>query len=330
VIDEAPDIKCFRLARPDGFAFTAGQFLTVRVRADGRELVRCYSISSAPSASGYLEIGVKRQGLVSKTLHATLRPGSLLPVKAPAGAFVYPTADHRPLLLIAGGIGITPLISMVRHAIAEDPTREVTLLYSAQTEQGLAFRDELRSVARRHPHVRVVFAVTRGASAADVFPGRIDESLIQATVPDVTRAIAMICGPAAMIDAMRGLLGGLGLAPAQIRSEVFEQAVAAASGLHRAGGSELPAGAGASHRIQCARSGAAVRAEAGQTLLEAAEAGGVDIDSLCRSGVCGTCRTRVIEGDAECDSTILDDAERKDGYVLACVTHLRSDCVVEI
>jgi ferredoxin-NADP reductase len=324
VIDEAPDIRSFRLARPDGFEFTAGQFLTVRVRIDGREHARCYSISSAPSTRGFVEITVKRQGLVSNTLHSMLRPGSSVHVKAPAGVFVYPAGDDRPLLLLGGGIGITPLLSMLRHALHAEPRRAVTLIYSAQQEDGLAFRDELKALARRHPQFCLIFAVTRGAPSPGIFPGRIDETLIQTMAPHVASAISLICGPQAMIDATSALLARLGVPAAQIRSEVFQAAVAASAG-------KAPAPADThAHQMQCARSGATVQVAAGQTLLEAAEAGGVAIDSICRSGVCGTCRTRVIDGDVPCESAGLDDADREDGYVLACVARPRSDCTVEV
>jgi ferredoxin-NADP reductase len=144
VFDETPDVRTFRMARPEGFEFKAGQFLTIRVRADGKEHVRCYSISSPPDARGHLEITVKRIGLVSGALHATVRPGSMLSVRPPGGAFVYPTGEDRPLVLIAGGVGITPLMSMLRHAIDAEPWRPVTLFYSVRTVEDIAFRDELR------------------------------------------------------------------------------------------------------------------------------------------------------------------------------------------
>ena len=143
VLEESPTIRTFRLARPAPFTFDAGQFLTVRVQVDGQAHVRCYSISSAPEATGYLEISVKRQGLVSGMLHATLRPGSSLLVKPPAGRFTYPAGDDRPVALVAGGVGITPLISMLRHGVAADPGRPITLLYSARGRRELVFWDEL-------------------------------------------------------------------------------------------------------------------------------------------------------------------------------------------
>jgi ferredoxin-NADP reductase len=326
VLDEAPDIRTFRFARPDGFDFTAGQFLAVRVRIDGREHVRCYSISSAPEARGYLEISVKRQGLVSNMLHATVRPGAQVHLKAPAGAFRYPSADDRPIVLLAGGVGITPLISMLRHATQTEPQRSVTLVYSAQTEEQLAFRDEIRLLARRHPHLRVFFAASRGSGLSDVYPGRIDDALLGAAIPDPAHTIAMICGPQPMIDRMRELLLARGMPPGQVRSEAFEAAVAVAAS------PDTPApaaGAGPAHDVTCDRSRKTLRVAPGQSLLDAAEAAGVTIESLCRSGVCGTCRTRVVSGEMHCASSMLDDADRQNGFVLACVSHPQTNCVIE-
>lgn len=328
VLPESTDIKTFRLARPEGFDFTPGQFLTLRVRADGKDVVRCYSISSPPAARGYLEISVRRQGLVSNALHAMARPGSMLSVRAPAGAFVYPGGDDRPIVLLAGGIGITPLISMLRHALMAEPTRPVTLLYSAREVGEFAFRDELLTLARRHEDLRLVFAVTRGEAPPDVHRGRIDATLLAATVPDLQHAISMICGPQAMIDDLTSTLLQLGVPAEQVRSERFEAAVAASAG--RPAAAEPVAAAGEAFQMRERRSARTVPVSRGQTLLDAAEANGLDIPSLCRAGVCGTCRTRVVEGDVRCDGGVLDEADRESGYVLACVASPRSHCVIEV
>ena len=329
VFEETPDIRTFRIARPDKFDFVAGQFLPVRVKADGRDHVRCYSISSSPSARGYLEISVKRQGLVSGTLHTILRPGAPLSVRSPGGSFTYPAGDDRPLVLVAGGIGITPLLSMLRHAVEAEPSRRVTLLYSAATEEAFAFRADIQAILRRHPQARAFFAVTQGAGSPEFYAGRIDKALVRAAVPDLANAIAMVCGPQPMIDGIRQLLASLGMPEPQIRFERFEAAVAAAAAPTAQAPAVRPAG-GAAHDVTCAKSQTAVRAGRGQTLLEAAESGGVPIDSLCRSGICGTCRTRVLEGDVTCDSTLLDESDRAAGHVLACVARVQSDCVVDL
>jgi ferredoxin-NADP reductase len=186
-VDETPTIKTIRVARPDGFTFEAGQFMPVRVRVAGQELTRCYSISSAPSTKGYLEISVRRQGTVSNALHATARPGSVLSIRQPAGAFMFPATDDRPLLLLGGGVGVTPLMSMLRHSLATTPTRPVTLIYSAHSEDDFAFRDELECLARRHPQFHLQLA-SAGARTPRVYPGRIDADLVRTTVSSLTQS----------------------------------------------------------------------------------------------------------------------------------------------
>ena len=327
VFEETPDVRTFRMAKPEGFEFKAGQFLTVRVRADGKEHVRCYSISSPPGAQGHLEITVKRIGLVSGALHATIRPGSMLSVRAPAGAFVYPAGEDRPLVLVAGGVGITPLMSMLRHAIDAEPTRPVTLLYSVRTVEDIAFRDELVLLNRRHAQCRVFFAITDGPAGPGLFPGRIDRELLTTMVPDVAHAICLLCGPPPILDSMKGLLASLGVPDAQIAHEVFQAAVAA-GGAAAAPAPEV-AQADASHQVRFDRSGLSTQIGSAQTMLEAAEGCRAEIPSLCRVGVCGTCRTRVLRGEVHCTSQVLDAQDREEGFVLPCVTHVLSDCTVD-
>lgn len=331
VISETPDIRTFRIARPEGVEFSPGQFIAVRVRAEGKEHVRCYSVSSAPASRGYLEISVKRIGLVSGTLHATLRPGSMLSIKAPAGAFVYPGGEDRPLVLIAGGVGITPLMSMLRHAVHTEPTRPVSLFYSVKTEADVAFREELTFLGNRHPQLRVILSVTGSTPPPQAVPGRINETLIARTIPDIADASCFLCGPPPMIESITGLLQALGVARHQIHFEVFNPAVAVAAGLPSEETAAAPAGAAPSAAFEATfeRSGVTARLSGRQTLLEAAEACHASIPSLCRAGVCGTCRTRVLEGEVDCQSSMLDDQDRSDGFVLACVSRLRSDCRVD-
>jgi ferredoxin-NADP reductase len=330
VLEEAEDIKTFRLARPAGFDFVAGQFVTVRVSIAGHPHVRCYSISSSPDTRAYLEISVRRQGLVSTTLHATARSGALLTIGQPAGQFVYPREDDRPLALIAGGIGVTPLLSMLRHAISSDPTRPVSLLYSVRHPAGAAFVNELRVIAERHPQVRIGLTVSDGQPAGAWRAGRIDMSMVRQYVAHPPHTVFCICGPTPMMDAMRQMLLGEGVAAEQIRSERFDTAVAATQLNVRP--TPRPAstrGARESYEVTFATSGRTGTATASQTLLDVAEAAGIAIPSSCRSGVCQACRTRLCEGDADCQSSILDPGDREAGFVLPCVTWATSDCVLE-
>jgi len=334
VIDETSDIRTFRLRRPEGLVFAAGQFLNVRVNVDGKPLVRCYSISSAPEAGGYLEISVKRQGVVSNLLHATIRPGSVVTIKGAAGQFRYPEGDDRPLVLLAGGVGITPLMSMLRHAVAGDPARPVTLFLSARTERDIPFHDELLSIRGRHPQVQLCLRVSRAAAAPGLSAGRIDADCIRRHVSDPANSIFMLCGPLAMIDDVRTILRGLGVRPQDVRAEAFEAAVAA-SHEREALAPVVPIGAAGSRstapvRLTLAVSGRDVPVARGQSLLDACEAAGADIPSSCRSGMCLTCRTRLLEGQVECASDSLDAEERAAGYILPCVSWPKSDCVIEV
>lgn len=327
VFDETPDIRTFRMGRPEGFTFKAGQFVAIRVRADGREYVRCYSVSSSPAARGHLEISVKRLGVVSGALHATVRPGSMMSVKAPVGAFVYPAGEDRPIVLIAGGVGITPLMSMLRHAVDEEPMRPVTLFYSAKTQEDIAFYDELRLLNRRHAQVRVCFAITDGEAPRECFPGHINEALLTAIAPDLAHASCFVCGPPPMIEAMTAALTSVGVPRGQVHFEIFKAAVAASAG--RPAEEEGEAPMPTAHRARFERSGITAPVDPDQTLLEAADAAGAAIPSLCRAGVCGTCRTRVTSGKVDCASQTLDAQDRADGFVLPCVTRVKSDCTVD-
>jgi ferredoxin-NADP reductase len=338
VFDETSDIRTFRLGRPQGFDFRPGQFLTVRLQIEGRPVSRCYSIRSSPGSRGYLEISVKRQGLVSSTLHAAVRPGSLLSIRTPAGAFVYPDGDDRPLVLVSGGVGCTPMISMLRHAVACEPSRAVVYLFSAKTEQDIAFRQELALIGRRHPQVRIVIALTRGEGSPRFYAGRIDEKLMRQIVPDPLQSLFYVCGPKAMIEGTRTLLAGMGVPASQVRSEAFEAAVAAsrAPSPPAAPGPEtvLVAAAASSGRrsspsVRLSISGKTAAVSGGQTLLEAAEAARVEIASSCRAGVCGTCRTRLVSGDVECSADAMEESDREQGYIYPCVAWAKGDCVLE-
>jgi ferredoxin-NADP reductase len=329
VLDETPEIKTFRVLRPEGFEFVPGQFVAVKLLTDGKPHVRCYSISSPPHARGYLDISVRNQGLVSGMLHATVKAGSVLSINQPAGQFVYPAGDDRPLALIAGGIGITPLLSMVRHAASCDPTRQVTLFYSARREADLAFRSELRVLAERHPHVRIVLTLTRPTDATRLRTGRVDADLVSQFVSAPAHTIFCLCGPGPMIEDTRQVLAQLGVPAAQVRYEQFDLAVAASQVNTAVAEPAVSPNGGDAVSVTFETSGVTTSALSSLTLLEVAEEAGVTMSSSCRSGVCQSCRTRLKSGDADCRSDVLDPEDRTAGFILPCVTWATGDCVLE-
>jgi glycine betaine catabolism B len=321
--DESASIRTFRLSRPTGFDFVPGQFLTVQVTVGERRHVRCYSISSAPENEEYLEISVRRQGLVSGLLHAAVKTGDTVHARRPAGHFVYPFGDDRPLVLLAGGIGVTPLMAMVRHAVAADRHRSIALLYSVRHAGDVAFRADLEQLERRHPRLRVVITVTGQRAASGLRHGRIDAAVIRDAVANPLESIYMICGPLPMIDATRSMLGALGIPSEQVRFEAFEAAAASGAKLPGGDASDTP------KKLTLAHSRREADIEPGESLLDAAERAGCEIPSICRSGVCGTCRTRLVRGRARCTSETLAPVERENGFVLPCVTWADDDCELE-
>jgi len=329
VFRETDDITTFRMARPEGFSFSPGQFTSVRVNIDGKPVVRCYTVSSAPEAAGYFEISVKRQGLMSGTLHASIRPGSMVSVMPPAGSFAYPSNDDRPLALLAGGVGITPMMSMLRHAVATDPSRPVTLLYSVHTHGDVAFHDELRLLAARHPQAKIVVTATRGPHSTECLSGRIDTRMIADQVDNVANTIYMICGPAPMIDGMKASLDELGVPDGQVRSEAFEAAIASTVNAPAESGDVIDNATDGAFQLRLVDSGTTISASNLDTLLDTCEAAGIEIPSACRAGVCGTCRARLVDGQVRCDSDFLDESDQADGYILPCVSWPESDCAME-
>ena len=351
VFQETEDIRTFRVLRPEGLGFTAGQFMTVRVQVDGKPLVRCYSISSAPEAAGYLEFSVKRLGQVSSVLHATVRPGSMLAIKGPAGKFTYPVGDDRPIVMLAGGVGITPLMSMFRHGVVTEPMRPITMVLAVRNERQLTFHRELEWLDERHPQARIAFVIQEGPfTLADRYhAGFVNEGLLRSVVPDIANSIYMLCGPGPMMDAMKKLLASLAVPESQVRWEEFNAAIAlskepvprhdhahapaaavATAGGRGTGGTPPPrTGGKEGYVVTLQRSGLTAPAQRSQTILEAVEEAGGSLTTSCRAGICLACRTRLLDGDAHCDSESLDDRDRADGYILPCVSYAKSDCVLE-
>lgn len=315
---ETDEIRTFRLERPPGFEFQPGQYLTVVLPVGGKLVSRCYSICSAPDERGHMEISVRRQGLVSAALHERVRSGGTIAARKPAGKFVYPSDSRRPIVLLGGGVGITPLLAMLRHAAASDPRRDVTLLLSVRTGDQIPFRADLEDLGRK-PGIRVVVTATRGGAVSPVRSGRLDLDFVRREVLDPAGCVYCMCGPGEMIDSFRKGLPELGVPPDQVRSEAFEAAK------H---GPEAH-GAGGPFALELTLTGKTVTVRPGATLLDAAEAAGASIAVSCRAGVCQTCRTKVVSGDVDCPADCLDDTDRREGWVYPCVAWPRSNCAIE-
>jgi ferredoxin-NADP reductase/DMSO/TMAO reductase YedYZ heme-binding membrane subunit len=334
VTDETHDVRTFRLGLPGGgklpFAHKPGQYLNVSLEIDGHRVNRSYTIASAPTHTDYVEITVKKaaDGFASSHLHERLREGTSLKVSAPAGRFVFDGAGADRVVLLAGGVGITPLMAMVRSLTDRRWPGRIDLLLSTKTRADIVFERELEDLAARLPNLHLHVTLTREPKESEWSGarGQIDKALLQREVPDLSTAPIYLCGPEAMMTAMKALLAELGAPAGNVHVEAFvspPRAPAVEDSLEveqLAEAEQSPARAeGAPLTVQFAASGEIAEVAEGETLLDAAEELGLDLPFDCRAGICGQCKTRLIRGSVVMDvEDALSDDDRRRRLVLAC------------
>lgn len=308
IVDESSVIRSFHLDPADGkgiIAHEAGQHLPIRVQPEGSDapLVRTYTLSTAPSDGRY-RVSVKRDGVVSSHLHDTLKVGDLIEVRSPTGQFTIDSAETRPAVLMAAGVGITPLLAMLRHLVYEGERkrrmRPAWLFYAARTMAERAFDAEIGQLADRAGGALKVVRVlddTVGAKKGRDFEatGRIDMALLRAFLP-IDGYDFYMCGPPPFMQGIYDQLRSQGTPDERIHAEAFGPA-----SLKRTRGetvSDLPPIADRPVPVAFIRSGKEARWEPGSgSLLELAESRGLTPEFGCRSGSCGSCATRIIAGD---------------------------------
>jgi ferredoxin-NADP reductase len=339
IIRETPTIETYRLMEPSAdrlpFDFLPGQFLQVEVEPEpGKPVRRSYTIASSPTQRAYVELTVKReeQGVVSRYLHDHVEVGDLLKVSGPFGVFTFTGSDADSIVLIAGGVGITPMMSVLRYLTDTAWPGEIFFVYGARSTEEFVFRAEIEQLERRHQKLHVFAAMQRSPGTVWLGPeGVITKEMLQAAVPDIARRRVHLCGPPAMMAAIRPMLTELGVPEAQIHSEAFgpaslppdnaPEAVTAPDGAAPAAPPAAPAARPeiAPTTVTFSLSGVSAALPADRSVLEAAEGAGVEIPFVCRVGLCGVCVTRLLEGDVTMAvETGLDPADKAQGYVLAC------------
>lgn len=329
VTDESASIRSFELQPLDGgglLPHLAGQYLPIRVQIPGTDapLIRTYTLSVAPS-DGHYRISVKRDGRVSGYLHDHLREGDTLEARAPAGDFTLDPASEQPLVLLAAGVGITPMLAMLRHLVYDGLRRQrlrpVTLLYAARSKHDRAFDRELAELTRAAKgSVKLIRVLSdTGAAQAGIdyeAYGRIDMALLSQVLPFGDYQF-YLCGPAGFSQALYDGLRGYGIEDERIHAEAFGPGSLQRSTQQSANVPARlpPATTPVKVMFMNSQKEARWQPDSG-TLLELAEVRGLAPEFSCREGHCGTCRTRVLKGDV----TYLKEpqATLKDDEVLIC------------
>jgi len=328
----------------ESFAFTQGQYLTLRSMIDGQDLRRSYSICAGVD-DGELRVGVRkvRGGVFSNWINAHLRAGDTINVMAPQGRFFVPLepGSARHHVGIAGGSGITPILSIMKTVLSREPLSRFTLIYGNRALQSTMFKEEIGDLKNRFMRrlvLQYVFADEHTDAPLNhgVMNRQKIGEFLDRLVPAEKIDHAFVCGPYQMNDEAEAALLAAGLPEERIHIERFGVALAAAATLEGgAGGAmlhEALPGDAEQARIVIVRDGMQreISFRKGQpSILDAASAAGLEVPYSCTSGVCGTCRAKLIEGEVRMERNFaLDKKEVAAGYVLTCQAHPLTDRVV--
>ncbi len=306
------------------FSWTAGQHLTLVTEVDGQEVRRSYSICSPPS-TGRLRIAVKRLegGLFSGHALSSVSVGDTMRVMEPAGRFgtdVDPTRE-RNVVLVAAGSGITPIMAILGAVLEGEPRSTATLVYGNRVSGSVMFTEEIADLKDRYPaRLQVVHVLSREAHDADLLHGRIDDAklrtLLGTLVPPETVDDWYLCGPFAMVEQVHRTLQEEGVDKHDIHLELFHVDGEQPRLSRRTEAGEAPT-CEVTVRLD-GRSSTFAMPEEG-SVLDATLAVRADAPFACKGGVCGTCRSKVVEGEVEMTRNYaLEPAEIEAGYVLAC------------
>lgn len=341
--DATRQVFSFYLAPEDGQQlqpFLPGQFLTFRLdipshKGGNESVIRCYSLSDAPHQDNY-RVSIKRApapagsglpaGLASSFFHDQVGVGRVLQVRAPAGHF-HIDQSRAPVVLIGGGIGITPMLSMLNWCLAEQPGREVWLFYGVRNSTELVMQTHLQTLAAAHPHFHLhwCFSDPLASDRTDdptqygqVHHGRVDVALMRRLLP-LKPYHFYLCGPTPLLQSLVPALEDWGVPDAHIHFEAFGPASIArkkSPALPQAMG--VATGAEAAVTVTFSKSAKQLSWQPGMgSLLDFAEAHGIAVSSGCRAGGCGSCQTTIQAGEVSYTQT--PDYDPEPGSCLLCV-----------
>ena len=337
IFNETHDVKTLRLASPDGqtipFDFEPGQFVTFTLNIDGFEkpVKRSYTIASSPTEQYYFEVTIKREefGVVSRYMHDAVEVGNTLSIKAPGGKFYFNGHGSNSVVLISGGVGITPMMSAVRYLTTTCWDGDIYFLFCTRTSNDFIFEQELKYLQARHPRLKVLVSMTQAEGTSWMGPqGRFSSAMINEFVPDIASKTAHICGPPAMMDATKKMLAELGMPNTHIKTEAFGAAKPEPAPVKP----QLATNTNAGDNRQVRFSLSDVEAHAGpdETVLDVADGLDVDIENSCRAGSCGSCKVKLLRGDVDMEvDDGLEPEDKLSGYILACQAIPKSDVEVE-
>ena len=312
--------------------FEAGQYVNVFLRVHGVKTSRPYSLCSPPSRVGSIELIVKRKegGFVSPFLHDEAREGDAVEVSGPAGEFHFnPLRDTRSWVMLAGGSGIAPFVGMIEDAVERALPVRMLLLYGSRVQTDIICRDRLDRLAGDQRELQVVHVLSEPEQGWEGESGFLDRACLarHLTQDALAQSTFFLCGPGKMLELTCAELGAMGVPSRRIRLEAY----GAPDDPTRLAG--WPEGVAGDQVVSIHVEGreAPVEGTAGEPIMNALERAGLVVPSLCRSGTCASCRTRLLAGDVFTPSGVsLRDTDRRAGIIHPCMTYAVGDVTLRL
>jgi ferredoxin-NADP reductase len=315
---------CFRIQEGKQLVAKPGQFLTLHLNIDGNRVARCYSICSSPFKKDYVEITPKRtkDGYASVFLNERATPGLVIAASGPSGQFYFDETVHRDIVLIAAGSGITPMMAMLRYIEERALDVPVTLIYCARTTQDIIFQQELTRLSRALNSFRLIITLSAPDDRWKGNKGRINKAFLLERILDFRAPTFFLCGPNRFMRDISELLMDQGVPADRIKQESF-------GGVRSIAIPDPSAGTSVAF-VEFLRSGFQFELGPDMSLLEFAETVGVSIPFGCRQGQCGTCATRLLQGQVTMEADDgLSVEQKRAGFILPCVSRVHESITID-
>ena len=320
----------------EDYSFLAGQYLTLRSTINSEDVRRSYSLCSAPF-EGEWRVAVKQveNGVFSTFANNTLKKGDTLEVMTPTGNFCLHTdpSETRSYALFAAGSGITPILSIAKTALKEEPNSDVTLFYGNKNFNSIIFREELEALKNTYmDRLRVIHVLSRESLGNTIQKGRINKEkandLFRAFLKEIPVDAVYICGPEEMILGVKDSMIANGINEKKVHFELFTTPGVKKTEEKTHSGNEQEISSNVSIILDGDTLDISL-SSTGETILDAAQKAGADLPFACKGGVCCTCKAKILEGSAKMDvNYALEKDEVEAGYILTCQAHPTSEKLV--
>jgi ferredoxin-NADP reductase len=291
---------------------------------------RSYSISSSPTQRDHVDVTVKREGrgAVSRHIDDLLKIGDELEAGGPVGRFTFNGTEANSIVLISGGVGITPMMSITRYLTEQSWPNDIFFVYACRTPADFIFGKDLAALQIANPKLHLIVTMEHPEGTDwQGLQGRITKELLRTTVPDITSRRIHVCGPPVMMDAIKTILTELEVPSEQVKTEDF----GTAAPIPAAGGTTAKSTAPATGPlVTFSNNSKSAKIHVNQTVLELSEELGIGIQFSCRVGTCGICKVKMTSGEVEMAvEDALDAEDKAAGMILACQAKPKTPVEVE-